>query len=411
MPPDSSTPRPRLWPEDSRLALLAHPLRALPPPTPEAERAARMGLAAIWEPGDQRISEVVAEYGGGRVWEFLRSGAADSGLARRAQATDLDTLAHQTEVLKLRFIIPGDPEWPDGLAELDRDDAGNLGGAPVGLWLAGPGDLAALTAKSVAIIGSRAATAYGEHVAADLAAGLAERGVTVVSGGAYGIDAAAHRACLGAGGPTVAFMAGGLSQVYPPGNARLLERVRESYLLVSEHPPDRTPSRPRFLARNRLIAAVTPATVIVEGGMRSGAANTVRWALALGRPVMAVPGPVTSAMSWTPHRLLRDGEAMLVTSPEDVIAALGPFDPAAEAAYPRVAGRLDELPAEDRVVYEELPARSQVAADELAWRTGLPIVDVLTSLGRLREAGLADQTDRGGWRIVRAQERAAQVAA
>jgi DNA processing protein len=343
----------------------------------------------------------VADHGAAEVWRHLRTGdARSSALVRRARATDVDHLRRQTDLLKLAFIVPGDAGWPASLDDLAVAEVGDMGGPPLGLWLAGPGDLGALAGTSVAVVGSRAATAYGEHVAADLAAGLAERGRAIVSGGAYGIDAAAHRAALAVGRPTVAFMAGGLATLYPPGNTQLLERVRETGLVVSEHPPDRTPSRPRFLARNRLIAALAQATVIVEGGTRSGAANTVRWALALGRPVLAVPGPVTSAMSWTPHRLIREGAATLVTSAEEVLAAVDPFDPAREASYPAAPGRLDRLDGDDRVVFEELPARGQTTADQIAARTGLTTLSVLTCLAHLQEAGLADQTERGTWRIV-----------
>jgi DNA processing protein len=151
----TTTPRPRLWPEDGHLALLAHPVADAPAASPEAERAARMGLAAIWEPGDRRISQLVAQFGAAPVWDLLRSGDSASGLARRARAVDPERLAHQTEALKLRFIVPGDPEWPGGLTDLDRESSGDLGGAPLGLWLAGPGHLAELGHRCVAIVGDR----------------------------------------------------------------------------------------------------------------------------------------------------------------------------------------------------------------------------------------------------------------
>jgi DNA processing protein len=359
-----------------------------------------MGLAAAWEPGDRRISELVARYGAVEVWASLgRDG--DSALARRAEAVRLDRLQRQMDLLELRFIVPGDPEWPAGVDDLARTEVGELGGSPLGLWLTGPASLADLARSSVAVVGSRAATAYGEHVTADLAVGLAERGQVVVSGGAYGIDAAAHRACLAVNQPTVAFMAGGLSQLYPAGNSRLLTAIRSEHVLVSEHPPDRTPSRLRFLSRNRLIAAVSQATVIVEAGVRSGAANTVRWAQSLGRPVLAVPGPVTSAVSWTPHRLIRDGEAILVTSAEEVAAVLGPLDPAQEAASPTRGHVLDRLGPKERTVFEELPARGETLADDIALRTGLTVVEVLTALSRLDGEALAQRTERGGWRAAR----------
>jgi len=359
-----------------------------------------MGLAAAWEPGDRQISQLVASHGAVEVWASLSQGG-DSNLARRARAIHLDRLLRQTELLNLRFIVPGDPEWPPAIDDLAWTEVGKLGGPPLGLWLSGPANLAELTRSSVALVGSRAATAYGEHVAADLAAGLAESGQVIVSGGAYGIDAAAHRACLALDQPTVAFMAGGLSRLYPAGNSRLLSAIRSDYLLVSEHPPDRTPSRLRFLARNRLIAAITQATIIVEAGVRSGAGNTARWAQSLGRPVLAVPGPVTSVMSYTPHRLIRDAEAILVTSVEEVVAVLEPFDPAKEPLRPDRQQVLDQLQPRQRAVFEELPAQGQILADDIALRTGLTVVEVLTALSHLDSQALAQPTERGGWRVVR----------
>jgi DNA processing protein len=181
----------------------------------------------------------------------------------------------------------------------------------------------------VAVVGSRASTAYGEHVASEWGAGLAEAGHPVISGGAFGIDACAHRGALAAQGVTVAVMAGGLESFYPPGNSALLERIAHKGAVVSEYPPDAPPSRARFLVRNRLIAALSQATLIVEGALRSGAQNTVSWALSMQRMVCAVPGPVTSAMSVTPHRLIRQGQATLVSSVDQLVSVLSaPLIPA-----------------------------------------------------------------------------------
>jgi DNA processing protein len=367
-----------------------------------AERRARLGLAAAAEAGDRAFIRLVAEHGPVDVWELLRRRSGDSPLARRVQAVRLDEVERETERWGLRFIVPGDAEWPDQLADLDRSDGlDRMGGAPLGLWLCGPGRLNELMRSGVAIVGSRAATAYGEHVTADLAAGLAEAGHPILSGGAYGIDAAAHRAALGVGGRTVAVMAGGLATLYPPGNARLLEQVRADHLIVSEYAPVQHPSRPRFLARNRLIAALAAATVVVEGGVRSGAANTVRWAQSLGRPVLAVPGPVTSALSVTPHRLIRDGEAILVATAEDIQAVLSPPDPTTEI-FPRSAATvLDGLDPTERQVFEEVPGRGETTVDDIAARTGLGPVPVLAALGRLSEVELVEHSSRGTWRLLR----------
>nr|WP_246803713.1 DNA-processing protein DprA [Cellulomonas hominis] len=214
-------------------------------------------------------------------------------------------------------LVPGRPGWPERLGDL-----GPL--APPVLWVRGDRATDALLRRSVAVVGARAATPYGEHVARDLAAGLAARGVTVVSGGAFGIDVAAHRGAVVVGGPTVALLAGGVDRPSPAGNLDLLERLAASGgALVAESPPGTPPTRARFLQRNRLIAAVTGATVVVEAAWRSGALSTAARAGDLLRPVGAVPGPVTSMASAGCHRLLRDGAAVCVTGVDDVLELLG----------------------------------------------------------------------------------------
>ena len=207
--------------------------------------------------------------------------------------------------------------------------------------------------RAVAIVGTRASTAYGEHVAADLAAGLVERDVTVVSGGAYGIDGAAHRATLATDGFTVAVLAGGIDIPYPAGHAALLHRIGQQGLVVSEYPPGVRPARHRFLTRNRLVAALSGATVVVEAGARSGAANTAAWARALGRGVCAVPGPVTSSASVGCHALLRSG-AELVTRAADVVELIGRVGELAPDEQ-RPESALDGLGEAEQRVYDALP--------------------------------------------------------
>ncbi|MFV0451677.1 MAG: DNA-processing protein DprA, partial [Propioniciclava sp.] len=298
------------------------------------ERTARMGLACVVEPGDPRLGQLLADYAAAEVWASLTGPSAPGAWARRAAAVDLDVVRQATADGGLGFVVPGDPQWPAGLDALDRcDPVQESRGAPVGLWVRGCGDLAALVERSVAIVGSRASSAYGDHVASDLAAGLAGTGITVVSGGAYGIDAAAHRGALAVTGPTVAVVAGGLDEPYPRAHAELFERIAEVGLIVSEVAPGDHPTRRRFLTRNRLIAALTQGTVLVEAAARSGARNTASWASACGRPLMAVPGSVHSATSVTPHRLIRDGEAVLVTRTDDVRAVVGPLGAALPLEY------------------------------------------------------------------------------
>jgi DNA processing protein len=229
---------------------------------------------------------------------------------------------------------------------------------------------------------------------------VAERGVAVVSGGAYGIDGAAHRAALDCEGVTVAVLAGGLDVPYPSGHSALLHRIGQHGLLFTEYPPGIRPARYRFLTRNRLVAAVTGASVVVEAGLRSGAANTAAWARALGRVVAAVPGPVTSSASAGCHALLRNG-AELVTRAEDIVELVGHIGELAPEE-PRPSTPLDGLSEAECRVYEALPGRGAATIDEIAIASGLASEHVLGPLAMLELAGLAERKE-SRWRIVRAK--------
>jgi DNA processing protein len=271
------------------------------------------------------------------------------------------------------------------------------------LWVRGVGDLTVLALRSAGIVGARAATTYGNHVSSELGYGLASTGVAVVSGGAYGIDAAAHRAALAAHGTTVLVSAAGLDRPYPPGNAALFERVGAEGLLISESPPGFAPQRRRFLTRNRLVAAFSTGVVVVEAAARSGATNTATHARTLGRPLMAVPGPVTSAMSTGCHDLLRRDEdpALLVTSADDVLAVVGSVGeglPGDKAPVADVRSELDLLDPMARTVFEGLQARRYARPDEVAVRSGVSALDVIRALPALDEAGLVER-DGSGLRI------------
>jgi DNA processing protein len=216
----------------------------------------------------------------------------------------------------IRLICPGDPEWPAAVDELGDT-------RPYALWVRGAGNLSVCCQRAVTVVGARAATAYGGLIASEIAAGVAVAGLTVVSGAAYGIDAVAHQAALSVEGCTVAVLACGLDIAYPRAHAGLLEQIAAHGVIVSEYPPGRRPSREAFLARNRIAAALSNGTVVVESGRRGGALSTTRHARHLGRPVMAVPGPVTSEASAGCHALIREQEALCVTSTADVLAGLG----------------------------------------------------------------------------------------
>ncbi|WP_276062358.1 DNA-processing protein DprA [Mycolicibacter longobardus] len=362
-------------------------------------------LSRVAEPPRQDLAALVGRVGPVEAAERIRCGAVGPELAKHTEARrDIDMAADDLELLARRggrLITPDDEEWPvlafaafGGAASANKPDAR----PPLVLWALGPARLDEIAERSTAIVGTRAATSYGELVAADLAAGLAERDVAVVSGGAYGIDGAAHRAALAADGTTVAVLAGGIDIPYPAGHSALLHRIGGHGLLVTEYPPGVRPVRYRFLTRNRLVAALSGATVVVEAGLRSGAANTAAWARLLGRQVAAVPGPVTSAASAGCHVLLRAG-AELVTRADEVIELVGrvgelAIDP------PRPATPLDGLSVAERQVYEALPGRGVVTVDQIAVASGLAPAQVFGPLAMLEVAGLVQRRD-GSWGIVR----------
>ncbi|OBJ70456.1 DNA-processing protein DprA [Mycobacterium sp. 1274756.6] len=364
-------------------------------------------LSRVAEPPNEQLADLLAEVGPVEAADRIRRGAVGDELAHHTAARrELDCAAADLELLARRggrLITPDDDEWP-ALAFTAFDGATGRPDcrAPLALWLQGPARLDAASGRCAAIVGTRAATGYGEHVAADLAVGLAERDVTVVSGAAYGIDGAAHRATLAADGTTVAVLACGLDVTYPAGHTALLHRIARTGLLVTEYPPGTRPYRHRFLTRNRLVAACAGATVVVEAGLRSGAANTAAWARALGRVVAAVPGPVTSAASAGCHVLLRDG-AELVTRAEELVELAGRMgELASEPQHPQTP--LDGLGDTERRVYEALPGRGAHTVDQIAVGAGLPAEQVLGPLAMLEVCGLAERHD-DRWGIVRPYSR------
>jgi DNA processing protein len=375
--------------------------RRVPPALAAAmddDRLARAAWSRLAEPGDVAAARLVAEVGAPLALEAVVTGRGPDRW--RTRLADADPAADVAAVRGAggRLVVPGDEEWPTGLGDLDTDAGGDRPlGAPFALWVRGPVLLSQVTARSAALVGSRAATGYGQHVASDLAAGLADRGFAVVSGGAFGIDAAAHRAALAVGGTSVAVLACGVDRSYPAGNAALLTRLAQQGALVSEVPPGTTPTRWRFLERNRLIAALTRGTVVVEAAWRSGALSTADRAERLLRPVGAVPGPVTSAASAGCHRLLRDRGAVCVTSAEEVAELVGDLGRESVSA-PGVERRpFDGLDRDELRVAECLPRRGTSGLPRLAHDAGLELAVVQSILGRLELSGLALRVD-DGWR-------------
>lgn len=357
--------------------------------------------AAAWsrlvEPGDPAAGALVSRLGPVAALDWLLTVDVPAGnppwaraVARwRPRLAGLDVRRELDVLHRLggRLVVPGDAEWPPLLADLGET-------APFALWVRGA---ARIGGSTVALVGARAATAYGERVAADLAVGLAERDVVVLSGGAYGIDAAAHQGALAADGTTVAVLAGGVDRLYPAGNTALLDRIIATGAVLAEVPPGCAPSRSRFLMRNRLIAALAAATVIVEAAWRSGALSTAAHAARLLRPVGAVPGPVTSMTSAGCHRLLREGGAVCVTDAAEVLELAGPVGAHLPGDPVGQPGLLDDLDPVEARVLDALPARAAVPVPNIARTAGLAEAEVRAALGRLELAGRAA---RGGsaWR-------------
>ncbi|PAZ17819.1 DNA-protecting protein DprA [Streptomyces sp. SA15] len=367
---------------------------------PDGELLGRALLARVIEPGDEVAGRWVRELGVGAVVRRLRErgvalpGVSDKRwaglLARAGRAEPRRDLAVARDA-GVRFVCPGDAEWPGQL-----DDLGDA--RPLGLWVRGRASLRMWALRSVAVVGARACTEYGAHMAAALAAGLAERGWVVVSGGAYGVDGAAHRGALGAGGATVAVLACGVDRPYPRGHTQLITRIAEQGLVVGELPPGDHPTPSRFVLRNRVIAALTRGTVVVEAAYRSGSLVTARAAQRLGRHTMGVPGPATSGLSAGVHELLRQ-EAVLVTDAAEVVELVGDMGELAPERRGPVLPR-DLLEPAARRVLAALPGHRAASADEIARGAQTTQDDAIARLYELRSLGYVERHG-DGWKLTR----------
>jgi DNA processing protein len=434
-------------------------------PRPSGEvRLARAALTYLAEPGDPALGALLAVCDPAEVLAAIKADTPPEGnqIGRASRAVlgrALDRWRVRLPKLPadagiadasrdgIRLVCPEDAEWPSVLDQLGP-------ARPYALWLRGNADLRFACMRSVSVVGSRAATSYGAHVAGEIAADLGERGWAVISGGAYGIDAAAHRGALAAKGVTIAVLACGVDYPYPAGHADLFAAICAQGLVVSEWPPGSRPARTRFLTRNRVIAALACGTVIVEAGERSGALNTARHAADLGKPLMAVPGPVTSAQSAGCHRIIREWSATCVTRAAEIIEMLSPLstpDPLAPGggpqpsagvahtsvssagassagassadapatyapdAWPLGRGALsragvlsqdddtpcrDDLDADCARVLDALPSRGGAGTSTVAVEAGVDLDTVLRCLGQLASLGFIERCDRG-WRLRR----------
>jgi DNA processing protein len=380
-------------------------------------RFARATWSGLAEPGDRLAGRAIQRLGPARAltavvehWDAARFAAELSADGEPVSEDDMrqaierwlprlksdNALIALRQAVRLgaRLVTRDDPLWPVRLNDLDWH-------APSALWVRGTDAALAGIADGIALVGARAATGYGEHITMEASAGLVDRGYTIISGAAYGIDGMAHRAALASQGLTVAFLAGGVDRFYPSGHDSLLARIVENGAVISELPCGSPPTKWRFLQRNRLIAAASMATIVLEAGWRSGSLNTAGHAATLGRPLGAVPGPVTSAASAGCHRLIRDYDAVCVTDP-DQMAELAPLDHDERAAARSdsqsrsESANVDEPRSTDTVrLLDALSARSARATDDIAARSGLSLATVRAELGMLELDGRVSESQRG----------------
>jgi len=281
------------------------------------DRAARAILFAGIEGGSPFWAREVLQNGAEAVLQKLRARVYDEvkyqRLLERITQLSSETILEEIEKAGTVFITPSDPIWPDALNDLEAP--------PIGLIV--KGSVSVLLSPALAIVGTRNPTHYGCRIAGDFAAGFVDREWSIISGGAYGIDAAAHRGALAAEGATIAVLACGTTVNYPAAHERLFAEIAETGLLISEVMPDVHAIPARFLSRNRIIAALSSATLVVEAAFRSGSLRTARDAAELLRPVMAIPGPITSPTSEGCHRLIAERVAELITSVADAVEFIG----------------------------------------------------------------------------------------
>lgn len=365
------------------------------------ERRARIGWSRVLENRRERASDVrlhllteVLRIGHVQAWHRLVDGDLPRCLSARAHVSAVDVDAELDRVARVgaRVVIPGDADWPSALSHPDIE--------PHLLHVRGEGDLAALAGRAVALVGSRASTGYGEAIARELGAGLAGRGWTVVSGAAYGIDAAAHQGSLAVEGPAIAVLPCGPERAYPEGNRRLVDAVAERGVVITELATGTVAMRHRFLARNRIIAALSTATVVVEAGLRSGSLNTGGWAESLGRPVGAVPGPVTQMSSAGCHEWIQKGRASLVTDTADVIALAARMGEAIDQPVEQLgpARPLDAMTPPQRRIHDVLARHAGRSVGEVAHELVLPLDEIIAELSVMSLEGWAEQGEDGGWR-------------
>ncbi|UTT67076.1 DNA-processing protein DprA [Janibacter sp. CX7] len=368
------------------------------------ERRARVAWSRVLELRRERVSDAphalqsaLAEVGHVEAWHRLVDGdllRSDNARARVA-GVDVDGELDRVERTGARVVIPGDADWPDAL---DHPLV-----SPHLLHVRGQGSLTDLSARAVAIVGSRASTGYGEAIAREIGAGAAGRGWTVVSGAAFGIDAAAHQGALAVHGPAIAVLPCGPDRVYPEGNRRLVEAVAEQGVVITELAIGTVAMRHRFLSRNRIIAALSRATLVVEAGLRSGSLNTAGWAEAMRRPVGLVPGPVTQMSSAGCHEWIQKHRGSLVTDTADLLALAGRVGEEVDLPVEQLgpARELDALTPPQRRIHDLLSRSRGTSSGELAAELVLPVEEVFAEIATMSIDGWVEQDDGGLWRRAR----------
>ncbi len=418
----------------------------------EEERFYRAVLSCVVDSGSPVLSMLMEQFSAPLLCELIchRDPRVPPSWSRRMESLEIEDQLRRASDVGARFVIPGDQAWPSQLGDLDHvDPYHRVHGSPVGLWVLGNVD--ALTChQAVSIVGARANSNYGEVVTREIAADLAspvrvdlcdsieinrpcssvadrdERtggadlivddegsdshrlqgsdvraGWTIVSGGAFGIDSYAHRGALNVDGVTIAVMASGLDDLYPRAHQQLFEEVTDRGALISEYPCGRRPTRASFLVRNRLVAALSQGTIVVEAAARSGAKNTAAWAQILSRFVGAVPGSVYAPTSQTPNWMIRDREAELVTCANDVRAFMEPVTRNLNLPREGAVRWIDQLPADHKLVYDAIPGRGRVNLDEICLVSGLDVRKVSAIMAKLNEDGRVTSHHDGSWSLVR----------
>ena len=368
------------------------------------ERRARVAWSRVLELRRERVSDAphalqsaLAEVGHVEAWHRLVDGdllRSDNARARVA-GVDVDGELDRVERTGARVVIPGDADWPEAL---DHPLV-----SPHLLHVRGQGSLTDLSARAVAIVGSRASTGYGEAIAREIGAGAAGRGWTVVSGAAFGIDAAAHQGALAVHGPAIAVLPCGPDRVYPEGNRRLVEAVAEQGVVITELAIGTVAMRHRFLSRNRIIAALSRATLVVEAGLRSGSLNTAGWAEAMRHPVGLVPGPVTQMSSAGCHEWIQKHRGSLVTDTADLLALAGRVGEEVDLPVEQLgpARELDALTPPQRRIHDLLSRSRGTSSGELAAELVLPVEEGFAEIATMSIDGWVEQDDEGRWRRAR----------